>query len=899
MNPLSERAKKVFAQLRRLPSLDETHQELLVWVDGTPGAEIAYLGTAADGSPMMAFGAPGERDDPVLLLLAGSGESVAGPALTSFLLRHAEELAPGWRLWAIPALEPARLRLNEPSLGMLTPSVEQLVATWRPAYGPGEETESSLPIDSEQLWQPDQVPEEGAPEMFVPTPPEAVALARALTHLKPAAVVSLRETLVGGATVALSQELADVNAYQGLLSAVTDSGLVVNAGAKLRPGRQLHGVDGVVVLASLEEERQRLGSGSSARWTGGVSTPQFLQTVHDEFLYVSVDLPRLTAPAFADLEQSRVTRCVHVGVQDREKGGRPVRHRIITLEAPHHPADGAEVRVEPLKRDEEVIEGRFDDMQAAGGWLAVEACMARRAALDAAYELMRTAAPVCQHTDHLRGMQLLRETDSLAKLQKSFSANKRYARSATRAEETFWSQAFAVMTAAMLHEARHTLRREDQSNSLIADTLGGLDTLIAEQLQHVRSLRAVGLPVLAQAAIQSVNAVAAQAQSSGPAQVRAQTRVDLQRRILAAARRAAREARNLKLPKAERQPLEAAADVEQQRLAELEDALAALQDPPRVSRSQTEEGRIGEDQASDGDDRPPRRRESRPDRRIRKGETNHAERRSAPSEPLDRAVDDRSKSPQSSTNPEPDGKLPDPVSEVADQPLSAASSSDDPTAAAATPPPSEQPTASEGPPPSPAAAQPHEPSEAAALRNGGGEEVRTAPQASASSDRDELEEFDDELDDSNPEWVGSDLTALVARPSKHELIEDFEDRIPPVIGVDPEWGHGAINWEAQLPDPLGAPPLRRQAKQAAASPAAQGSRLVAVPEPHPAPERVHDAQPADSSVVELGELAHTPVGFRRRRVELPRALGTRPLPAAAPTPKPTGGQFRPRKRTLA
>lgn len=934
MQSLPERAAHHLSALDRLPSVDEVHAELSEWVERTDGAHVMLLGQASDGTPMVAYGAPGDEHAPVMLVLAGAGESVASPAVASLLARHAAELDGSMRLWVIPTCEPARLRLNEPGLGLTAPTVGELVATWRPAYGPGEEAEASLPIDHDVLWQPDERPD-GAGEELVDTPPESVALARALRQLRPACVLSLREVLIGGVTVALSQELEADDDYRRLLDAACSQTLALNAGAKLRAGRQLHGVDGVVVLSSLSEELARLRPEDGQRFTGGVTVPQFLSSVHSEFVYLSADLPRLSAARFADGAVAEERRTVHVRLEEREKAGKPVPHRITLLEAPDGGvADGAELRVEPVKSADEVVEGRFEGMEAAGGWLAVEACLRRKDVLRAAYELLRAAAPVCQHNEHLRAMQLLRETESLDKLVKSYQGNKRYSRPATVAERAFWAEAFPSMTAAMLAEATHCLSREDAANPLIAAARDGLQGLIDGELAGVGELRAVGMGELAGAGARLAAALQVEVAGGGAARVRARARIDAHKRVLTAARRTVRDAKALKRPKAERLSADAELAGAEARMAELEAQLEALQaraddDPAAPEPSAEADAAVGTG-AQPAPAAPSPSQSTDRDAAPAPAPASELDVPERVAEPVDEIAPDRAEpaiEETSASQPsEPAAR------ELAPAPDSAVPADDErPLADLDRPSPADGQRDAEPSDPTPAASgpavdltkpaddrRPRVTPDVAELATSGAQNSapdgsdgagrvepvslikRDGPPPAAPAAATSDVEDDDRID------LGSDLTALVARPRKSQLVEDFEERVPALLGVDPEWGRGPINWKSQLPDPFGAPPLRRMARQAISAPETlQGGPAASVPEriaatPPAAPART-PAPPSDvaaQAAVQLGEIAHTTVGFRRRRVELTGSHAAEPAgppPAAVPA---TAGTFRLRRRSF-
>lgn len=859
------------------------------------GLKVLRLGTTAGGQPILAFGSgEGQR---VALLIAGTpGDgALSAQALCQTLL---EPVPAGWQFWGILSADPDRLEAHH-DLWQKADLAEH-VAERRSAWAPGEDPHTNLPVNHERFWQPDREPLD-PPEGFVSCTPENIALGRAIQRLQPELLLILGECVAGGACLLSSQdlELADL---QHLTAAVSETGLPPHLGAKMRVGRTQHGAPGLVILPSLAEESAKLerqdGLAPGTRFTGGVTSWQ-LQALHQpDSLMLGVDIPRFTHPSFADEQPTTQTRTIDVSVEERERGGKPARFQVVRLHQPGHPAHEAELRCDPLKADEQVQEGVLVDQPAVSGWLAVEAYMMRRAVLARALELLEAAVPVAETEGFQRAIPLLREAhENHDNLLKSFQQNKRYGKQASEAEAAYWTLAYPVTTAALLQEA---LRGLDGEPSNVEEIKSAREFLIEERdrLLADNALLAVDEEAALGALRALIGAAVACVEGNGPALVRARERVDLAARALKTARKRARDVKNMNFPRAEREQAEAAQHAATAELAAAEAHLRSLEEATtgahveeQAAESQEslerEEQPLSEDEprlAEEGSASPaPAQAPAQPESEHGRDAGNERGANDTEDEPdvlADAALENTPESEPAldTANAETEATSePDETNTAADEPEPEAEPQPEPE-----PEPEAEPEPTATPPADPRApGGPEDP----ALDSLPPEIAQLLRRARA--ERMAREQTPHAASTPTPD----DEPVVKPRPEMEEVPadpDDLESRLPPVIDMGSEWGRGPLDWETLLPrdtDPTLAG-LTDLAKDGPPAPTVEVKR-----------ERHAELTVVEDPAENLGQVQRTPVGFRRRRLELaPRHPELIPRLAF---PNPTGGRFLQRRRAVA
>lgn len=528
----------------RIPSLDGLTAAL---AESLEGLNSLYLGPGSDGVPIFAF-SPQDSDGPRALLIAGgSGDGVA--CLSSAVSLLAQGGLPGYRTWVIAGLDASRLRHNDSQLGSLSPSLKEHVLARRSPWGPGEDPEQSLPVDSAPLLQPDRIPDgvDG-----VECSPEALALARALSHLSPELVISLRESPGGGLQLSASQPLFDED-WEALCEPLLAFEVPLNAGPRSIPGHSVAEHQGCIVLHSLSEESKRLDGEKVA--IGPVGTWQLMQALAPDSLYLSLTLPRFSSPDIGNSSPSGQARTVKVVCEPRLIKGREQLVRVEVLERPGHPADQAEVRIE--KTDESDQSGLLEDQPAKSGWLAVEAMLERQALLTDALRLWQDSLEHMEGEDSQRGMQVLLAAGELEAKLRSAQSNKRQGDLATMADWVYWDQVYRYETCLLLSESLRCLRLESQTDPKITDLRSRLEEMIDAQLEQVE-LTALDAQAIAQIAADWSSSAVSVISGGGAAIKRAEIILEQSEKALFEARRAQRSAKQLKLPPAERKEAEEA-----------------------------------------------------------------------------------------------------------------------------------------------------------------------------------------------------------------------------------------------------------------------------------------------------------------------------------------------------
>lgn len=887
----------------RLPSLAQVAAILSQQDQLTP----VLLGRAADGNPILMWGPLGESEsEQRLLIYPQAGDHLL--ALQACLqLIQGEALPPGWASWVITPADPARHLLCEGGLGLKLTLPEHLQAR-RSAWGPGEHPELNLPGDIPPVWQPDHPPE-GAPEGFVPVSPESRALARALHHLKPQLVVSLGDTPTGGASILSGQSLEREDVYP-LLGALEE--FPVQAGGKLRTGRHLHGLSGLLVLPTLREELERVSFEREHKLSGGPSAWQLAAHLQEDALYLGVELPRHPHREAGNEQPSDEQRDVTVEVDEREVGGKMQQIRVVRLHRPGHPAHEQELRAETFKGEpSSVVQGTLLAQPAASGWLAAEAWWARRAAVNRARELLDLLRPSCRKEDYVRSIQLLAaETEAVSdRLLRAYVQNKRYGRQASVAESVFWSLVYPAQTAALIFEARWGLMAEDREDPHIAQGLKDLQELAIAQLPAQ-----LPLPASVPDGITRMHAflqeAARLALTSGPTRTRLREQRDASTRELSAARKMLRDRKNLRAPRAEQQEAHDLITKVQAEVDRLEARLLLI-DPP------------AESEAKKGESPAPPRAEKKPSPTPPGGEE-----REDPSSPPIRAGEgeaekgregEKSLSPQSKREParqaegvtpapaEAEGREREPRGEQA-----AAGSSDSPPQPdkreAATPAPQEaaRPSSEKAGGSERAGGSPAQKESRSGKESKPGERQKRKPQAEPAEKKVAPPQEKREERAAPPpkpkreeggmpnardkrgrlDW-GAEL-ALKEAELEEETV-DWESVLPRVLQLEPEWGREPLEWERQRPDPDGPAWLaeranallsQKQEEPEVLHPSAREARALVITGP-------------DNQVIEL---RRSQGGFQRRRLELRR------LPVEIPPPlppvKPGGGRFFHRRRVL-
>lgn len=544
----------------RIPSLDGLAQTL---ASGLDGLKVLYLGLGSDDVPLFAFSPVGSYGPGALVISGGSGDSVV-PLATSVSLLAAGGL-PGFETWVICGLDAPRLRQNDSQLGAVNPSLQDHVYARRMPWGPGEDPEQGLPVDLLPLFQADL-----HPGQEVQCSAESLALARAIRHIKPELVISLRDIPAGGVQMASSQRL-DHSDWQELLGALDD--LPLQIGPRIILGDTVPDSPGCVVLRSVADEAEAFSPGQAA--LGPVASWQYLQSEKPDSIYMALYLPRFTDQRLASEEPCAQVRTIQVTQETKLSKGKEEIIRVETLIRPGHPADQAELTITKAKPGDSV--GEFADQPARKGWLAAEAALERQAAINAALRAWQESASHMQGEEYQRGMQVLLAAGDTEKNLKAYQTNKRYALPAREADWVYWGQVYRYQTALLLSESLRCLKGESQSDPKVTDLMETLKGLIDQQLSGV-DLAAVNAYTLAQISLAWSLKAAEIVRSGGPRRVRLEAAVEKAEKNLADSRRAFRAARQMKLPAAERRQAEEELERAKELLKEAKSALAVKDD---------------------------------------------------------------------------------------------------------------------------------------------------------------------------------------------------------------------------------------------------------------------------------------------------------------------------------
>lgn len=824
---------------KRIPSLDQVHVQLVEEHADLMGQSL-LLGPSTSGTPILAFGPrAGEKEQlPVLLLIgAPTGDAVisVSAAQQVYLQAQRGELLPDWAVWWVPGLDLPRLAANHPQLKSLNPDADTLVRTRRQAWGPGEDPLSNLPIDHPPLYQPQEALPE-MPEGWVASSRESVALGRALHRLRPQLMVSLHDIAAGAANLYCSQDLLPGDFHQ-LAEPLTEAGVPLNLGGKMREARQSAQTPGCLVLPGLRETLDRLTGSEDSLHLGGVPAWQIQQLLDPDSMYLSLDLPRLLLDGLDQQQEQPSLRDVSIDVETHEHQGKVYDARMIRLHRPGSPLDGILLRKEPIKASEPAVQaGVKTDQAAASGWLAVEAHMHRQQVLGEMYQAFQNALSHLEGDEYGRAMQLLRShIEGQERLVGSYQNNKRFGRPATQAEVVYWEMLFPFQTALILGEARSSLRPENDKDVQVAQLAELLDEAIAEQLAPSDG-RLRGLPAqqLAELMGQVVQRAAAVWIGRGPQEVLARQRVEEVRKAFDEAQRAERRLRQLKRPRAEQREAKQQAEQARQRLEQAEQELNQLisdrngvnpvpeaspdSDPlaeqsevvaaaPAQEREPTSKPRAGQPQPSTVAPEPATKPEVRSD--------------SAAEENMPQPVPDLA-SEQIPEEPPPDKAVPErPKLSFEDLVATAKKGTDEP--------PAEKP-------------------KAISL------DLDDPPQAEGSRD-------------DRPESLPPSVECWL--PEGQLLLKDLEQRLPEQLDLPPEWGRGPLVWSEQIPSFNYAPPFRRAIAAMAADPQAGEAQ----PAPTREAEQALEAEPSvqvqtTEKVQRLGDVHGDAVGFIRRRVNL-------------------------------
>ena len=326
----------------RLPGVDLATERLALAAQ-QGDIQSVFLGWAEDQTPIFLTGQSGGEGKPQMLLVgAPSGDCLPGiGAACRMLLEPPAELAE-WQIWTIAALDIPGLRKNVAQQGQLRPTPMEHMQVRVQSWAPGEKAESNLPFQMEGYIQPDVYPKKGMPEDLVPSDPESLALARALTHLNPSLVVSLADQPVGVGQIGCSQSLHPED-QQILLEA-------------LCPGGRLLVLD---PLPQANEEQTQLG---------GVHTWQWLAHHHPDAIYLQTLPGRFSYP---QEEAEPETHDLQVSYQVRNFSGSEKMVAVHTLLEPEHPAHQSEVLVRPTQEGEETTETLLQGQSSTLGILAV------------------------------------------------------------------------------------------------------------------------------------------------------------------------------------------------------------------------------------------------------------------------------------------------------------------------------------------------------------------------------------------------------------------------------------------------------------------------------------------------------------------------------------------------
>lgn len=887
MRSLAGAAYDFYAQVERFSTIDELHERLAAAIEKNDWTVI-FLGASDDETPL--FACKVSEGDKRLVLLGGSpGESVISPGLVSFLMEQKDEFE-GWEVWAIISLDAARLRLNETCLNpRLSPG--DYVRACRRAWGPGEDPEANLPLDSVPFWQPDVAPD-NPPDDFVASSSESVALARALMHIKPNLMVVFKEILAGGISLAISQEL-EISDLELLVASTSTPDLPLHGGAKLRPGRQLLSHPGMVALPSLEEEMRRVEGLEDAsdqlitRHVGGITSWQFLQANVADCLYLEIGLPRFSSTDFASIEASMLTRSIMIECVQRERGGKTVPFSVTRLNHPENPAHGKELRAEEIKGDVIPEAREVSSAPMSSGGLAIEAFYTRKHTLQQVIDIIEKALPALQGTEYIRSLQLLRTSqEGQENLLKSYQQNKRYGKQAIVAEVAHWHTAYALETIAILGEARHGIAREDTRDLDMQAAITAIDVVIDLELEKLQKLSPVAPARLAEVAAGGLASILAIAASGRPAVMRAQMNVDSCKKQVLAARKQVRELKNMRRPRPERELAETAYQQAQEDLsvAELE-----LETKQQALNNSTEETSTAVEEATAA---------------APEEDTTVVEEEAIPLEEdttVAPATDSQNSGDIDSGDSDPQAEVAEAVP-VVETPDDISSLSED------EPEPNDINDIQESEEDSEDSSERIELTDELheILKKEGLPESVLARLSEEGVPPDLIEYLkpesvgslgaktaDDSTGESDPEAESDNLNDSQAHSdseTKHDSdTTDIEALLPRKLPLDPEWGRGSLSWESQVMIGQELPFVKLIQKLSREPMAAQDRPREKIAPPTKAL--------AVSEKAEEISITTSQVGFRRRRLELtPRPRD--PLPQLR-TPNPTGGNFRPRSRHLA
>ena len=537
---------------QRVPSFDSMAEGLAQKVsDGD--LQSLYLGDSSDSLPLFAFSPNAGCGLPLLLIIAaGAGDSVLSPpAAVSILQQGGVE---GYETWVICALDAPRLRHNEGQLGDPTPGLREHAIARRIAWGEWEDPESNLPIEYQSLWQPDQITEQW-PEGAEPCSLEALALARALVHLSPQLVISLRDIAAGGVSFASSQPLATTD-WERLLGAVQSGPLGVYQGPKLLSGSLVQDQPGCLTMHSLEGESDRAAKQESLS-VGGVNIAQFMQLALPNSLYLRIMAPRLWAPELSNASLSTQTRSITTVSEIRLSGGEDQNRQITLLDNPGSPSHQAEVSsviTETLQPEVSI-----ENQPALKSWLAIEAFCERRETISSALRSWQEALSHMEGADHDRGMQVLQARGETGPEIRAAQSNKAMQNQASAADWVYWNEVYRYQTVLILAEAIRCLRQESRTDPKIKDLRTSLEELADQQLSLIRSLSPVEGSEISKMLAELTTTAAEMAARGGAELIRCKARLAKAEQNAFDARKAARTARHLRLDPADKKAAEAEA----------------------------------------------------------------------------------------------------------------------------------------------------------------------------------------------------------------------------------------------------------------------------------------------------------------------------------------------------
>ena len=876
-NPLTE-------SWDRIPSLDGLVETLSQSIEQL---KALYLGQASDGVPIFAFADKESKGPRLLVVAGGAGDSVIGlPAAVSLL----QELA-GYETWIICGLDAARLRHNDSQLGSLSPSLADHAFARRLPWGPGEDPERNLPVDYENLYQPDQQPQGYS------CSEEALALARAINHLQPKLVLSLKDLPAGGATIASSQELLGPD-WQALTASLEASGLAMQLGPSLIDGLLVKDHPGCMVLGSLQEESRRFAGQLAA---GPVPVWQALTQQSPGAVYLSLHLPRFWAEQLGDLSACDQLRSVEVSHETRLLRGREENTRVVRLLRPGHPADKAEVRVEKAVEGEQL--GLIENSAVQVGWLAVEAMLERQALLTEALRGWQEVADHMEGQDFERGMQVLLAAGEIEPQLKAAQGKSDAAAAATQADWCYWDQVYRYETSLLLSESLRCLRGESKTDPRINDLRDQLQAMIEQNLALTKSLKPIGAQKLSQASADWAKATAQMVLAGGPDLVQAGQRLEAARSSVSDCKREARSARHLKLGPAERAEADRQLESAESELNSAQEALALMEqstgtlygDPQESSQPETAH-QAPEPPAAEPVHQAPEPPAAEPVHQAPEppaAEPVHQAPEPPAAEPVHQAPEPPAAEPVHQ-DPEPPAELP--AEPQATEPVHQAPEAERPLFPE---PPAELPVEPQATEPVHQAPELQEESQAsppeASLDSDQLPKLPDPPQpkveparvrtSAAGEDAVELDPPEIAVEDSSTWFIGPDQ----GRVELNKDI-DIEPMLPPKLDIPPEWGLGPIRWKEHIPSTSGQPMLRRLARHLIGMEQAPAEAAeVEVEDPGLAIEpSKNKSRTAKES---------RPTGWVRRRAELP---GRSQLPPALlPPVPPADGKWREFRRGVS